>query len=308
MSEVNSMKITVVGSINIDYSVTVNRLPKEGETLMAKSFSTIPGGKGANQAVAAKRLGAEVSFIGAVGSDPAGQKMIEHLINEGIDVRGIKVVSDATGTALIAVSEEKENQIIVYPGANWKADQAHIKHHEELIAQCDILLIQLELPVKTVVEAVALAKKYGKMVILNPAPANELPKELFDAIDVITPNETELKVLTGLEDIEAGARHLLDLGVKKVVVTLGAKGCFYMDASQQRYFKGYSVDDVDPTAAGDTFNGALAVRYKLNLDETIAFASGAAALATTKLGAQTSIPRLHEVLEFIESQYCRTGM
>jgi ribokinase len=294
------MGIVVVGSINVDYSVMAERLPKEGETILASSLNIIPGGKGANQAVAAKRLGGNVSMIGAVGNDAIGKKMKENLRENGIDVSGIIELDDVTGTAFIAVSEDGENSIIVYPGANEGLTPKNIEALEDIIEKGDIILIQLEIPMQVVEKTILLAKKYNKKVILNPAPAKEIPQDIYKNIYIITPNETELELLTGTKNIEEGAKKLLDKGVEKVVVTLGSRGCLYMDRDNIKYFNSYKVKVVDTTAAGDTFNAALAIGVDKAIDEMIEFANASAGLSTTKLGAQSSIPYLNDVIGFIE--------
>lgn len=294
------MEIVVVGSINVDYSVMVKRLPKEGETILASSLNIIPGGKGANQAVAAKRLGANVSMIGAVGNDAIGKKMKENLFDNGVDVSGVIELDDVTGTAFITVSENGENNIIVYPGANEGLTPKNIETFEEMIKKGDLVLMQLEIPMEVVKKTVSLAKKYNKKVILNPAPAKEIPEDIYKNIYIITPNETELELLTGTKNIEVGAKKLLDRGVEKVIVTLGSNGCLYMDKDNAKYFDSYRVQVLDPTAAGDTFNAALAIGVHKTIDEMLEFANASAGLSTTKLGAQSSIPYLNDVIGFIE--------
>ncbi|SHH72772.1 ribokinase [Sporanaerobacter acetigenes] len=303
------MKIVVVGSINVDYNFLVKELPKEGETIMAKDLLLVPGGKGANQAVAARKLGGDVFFIGAVGNDSIGKEMKENLLENEISSDGIVEVEGNTGMASINISDSKENSIIVYPGANQKLSKEHIKKFEEKIKESEVVLIQLEIPMDTVVETIVLAKKYNKRVILNPAPARQIPEEIFKYIHIITPNETELETLTGTKDIEKGSEILLRKGVDKVIITLGSKGCLYVDKNEKRYFESFTVDSSDPTAAGDTFNGAIAVKIDHSLEKMIEFASGAAALATTKIGAQNSIPSQKEVESFLLQQgqqsHCR---
>lgn len=294
------MEIVVVGSINVDYSVMVKRLPKEGETILASSLDLISGGKGANQAVAAKRLGAEVSMIGAIGNDAVGKRMKENLLDNGVDVSGVIELDGATGTAFITVSEDGENTIIVYPGANEGLTPKNIESFEDIIKKGDLILIQLEIPMEAVEKTILVAKKYNKKVILNPAPAKEIPEDIYKNIYIITPNETELQMLTGTKDIEVGTKKFLERGVEKVIVTLGSKGCLYMDKHNTEYFDSYKVEAIDPTAAGDTFNAALAVGVHKNIDEMLRFANAAAGLSTTKLGAQSSIPYLNDVIGFIE--------
>ncbi|WP_027634544.1 ribokinase [Clostridium hydrogeniformans] len=294
------MKVVVIGSINVDYCVNLNRLPKKGETLMAKDFNIYPGGKGANQAVAASRLGGEVSLIGAVGEESDGKWMKELLIKDGINIEGVKEVSKPTGKAFINITDDRDNRIIVYPGANESVTTSHVKGNEEIIKNSDILLTQLEIPIDTVIYSIKLAKSLGKKVILNPAPVRDLPQDIYKYIDIITPNETELYELIGMEDIEGGARNLLERGAKAVIVTLGEKGCMYFSNDEVKGHEAFKIEAVDPTAAGDTFNAAITINIDKDMKEAITFAKAAGALATTKHGAQSSIPTKEEVEEFLK--------
>ncbi len=296
------MGIVVVGSMNMDYTTKVDRLPREGETIMSNFFTTVAGGKGANQAVAASRLGANVSMIGAVGCDSAGEVLLQGLKDEGIDTGGIYKVDSATGNAMITVDNGGNNTIVVYPGANRYLGREHIKEFTHVIGEADVVVLQLEIPLDTVVYTIELTNELKTSVILNPAPAASLPDHIYKWIDIITPNETELELLSGTDDIEKGSRALLDLGVKRVVVTLGSKGCFYMDRDESFYVDAFKVDSVDTTAAGDAFNGALAVAMVegMGMKESLRFANGVGALTTLKLGAQDSLPHRREVEKFIE--------
>lgn len=296
------MKIVVIGSINMDLVMKVKRLPEKGETLTAQSYITVPGGKGANQAVAAARLGAEVLMIGALGNDGFGEDLFQKLSEENIGTKGIRHVEGPTGNALITVDENGDNTILVYPGANQEVTPEWVKQQETIIEKADWVMLQLEIPMNSVVEAARLAKKRNKKVLLNPAPATALPKELISLVDVITPNETELALLSGSDDIAAGAERLQQQGIGTVVVTLGDKGSVAYTGAESIIAPPYKVKAVDTTAAGDTFNAALitAMGQGKKLEEALDYANAAGALATTKMGAQSSLPTIAEVDWFIE--------
>lgn len=291
------MKIAVIGSINMDYSVGVSQLPGKGETITAKTFYHASGGKGANQAVAAKRLGADVYMIGAIGKDGIGRQLYAQLEKEGIKLEGIKYGGQNTGTALITVDAEGNNTIVVYPGANADLDEDWIIKNKSVVEKAEYIILQLEIPMKTVESAVKLARQYDRRIILNPAPAAVIPDEVYGMIDIITPNETELAALSNTSDIEAGARWLLNKGVKNIVVTLGEKGCFYLSGSESYYMPAYPVNAIDTTAAGDAFNGALAVALGegKTWKEALEFANRAGALTATRKGAQDALPLRDEI-------------
>jgi len=296
------MNIAVIGSINMDYISKVNFLPKKGETLTASAFHLAGGGKGANQAVASAKLGANVFMIGAVGDDVNGKELVRVLKESGVNVSGISLVAEPTGNALIFVEDGGSNMIVVYPGANGKVDFKMVKDSLEYIEKSSIVILQHEIPIETVLATAELAKGLGKKVILNPAPAKELPKDIFQHIDFITPNETELFILTGTEDFKRGSKILLDLGAKNVVVTLGDKGCYYLGEEGEAFVEPFKVMAVDSTAAGDTFNGALAIALIEGkaIKDVLRFANAAGAVTTTKLGAQTSLPTREEVEALIK--------
>lgn len=291
------MKIVVIGSMNMDYVVNVNKLPKKEETISATSFTTSIGGKGANQAFAAKKLGAEVFMIGAVGNDEAGRIIIERMTEENIHTSRIETVNVPTGNAMITVEESGSNTIVVYPGANDYVSKNIIDKNEDVIKEADFIILQLEIPIESVEYAVKLAKKYNKKVILNPAPAKKIPEELYGFIDILTPNETELESLSEEKDIKNGAKLLLCKGVKEVVVTIGDKGCYYLSKEDEFIINSIEVKAIDTTAAGDSFNGALAVGLceRKNMKETLKFANIVGALTTTKHGAESSLPNRIEV-------------
>lgn len=293
-------KITVIGSINMDLVTKTNQIPKVGETLLGESFFTIPGGKGANQAVAAARLGSDVTLIGCVGVDSFGSDLIKHLENQGIDIDSVKPVThQSTGIASITLSNG-DNSIIVVPGANFAVTPEFVASHEDVIASSDILLLQLEIPLESVVKAAEIARKHNIMTILNPAPIQALPKSLIKMVDYLTPNEHEQELL--LTSCEWSVEEEMEMK-RKCIVTKGSKGVsFYEDG--EIHIPSFKVKVVDTTGAGDSFNGALA--YSLSngtpLQEACRFANSVAALSVTKLGAQSGMPTLPEVGEFLQSQ------
>ncbi len=298
------MKIAVIGSINMDYSLKVKMLPEKGETILADSFYTAPGGKGANQAVAAKRLGAAVYMIGAVGKDSNGKELSDKLKKEGVETSGIKSVDTPTGNAMITVDNDGSNTIVVYPGANGDMDEDWLIKNLTTIEDSDFIIMQLEIPVKTVIAAVKLAKRLNKKVILNPAPASVLPEEVFKGIDFITPNETELAVMTDTRDIEKGAEILLNKGVENVIVTLGHKGCYFKNKEDEIYIKPYKVRSIDSTAAGDSFNAAIAVALSegKTYRQALQYANAVGALTTTRPGAAETLPFKDDVEKFMERE------
>ncbi|MEM1328790.1 MAG: ribokinase [Bacteroidota bacterium] len=298
-----SKKILVIGSSNTDMVVQSARLPAPGETILGGQFLMNPGGKGANQAVAAAKLGSDVSFMCRLGKDLFGTEAISNFKGYGMDTSGIvQDENHPSGVALIMVDEKGENCISVALGANNELSKAQIDANRALFEACEIVLIQLEIPISTVEHAVQLAKKLGKTVILNPAPAHELSTTTLSHIDIITPNETELQLLSGhtiTDDasIRAAAQCLLDQGAKTVIVTLGKRGAFILNENLETVIPAPTVQTVDTTAAGDTFNGALAVALSdgKELKIAIEFANRAAAFSVTKLGAQSSTPTLEDL-------------
>lgn len=290
-------KITVVGSINMDLVTSVNRAPAIGETVLGEAFHTIPGGKGANQAAAAARLGADTTLIGCVGDDSFGLELLEHLKNQGVNTQFVETIKDSpTGIASITLANG-DNQIIVVPGANSKVTPEFVAKNEDVIANSNILLLQLEIPLSSVEKSVELANKHGVKVILNPAPFLPLSEAFLQKIDVITPNESESELLFKANWSETERSAIL----KKCIITRGSKGIvFFQDHETE--ISGFRVDVVDTTGAGDTFNGALA--YSLSSGMAFAdacvFANAAAALSVTKLGAQGGMPAREEVLEFLK--------
>lgn len=301
------MDIVVIGSLNMDMVVRTNRSPDAGETLIGQDFALSPGGKGANQAVAAARLGAEVSMIGRVGKDTFGSEMLEIIRNEGIHIEHISVSEhQATGVASIVIEEDGENRIIVVPGANIELTVEDIQALEAVISQAKIIVLQLEMDLAMSEQAIAIAHRKGIPVILNPAPARVLKDEMLAQVSYLTPNETEAGILSGMtvdsaETAEQAARILLQKGVQNVIVTLGSKGALIVNAEGAKAVPGFPVKAVDTVAAGDSFNGALAQQLVLGktLEEAVSFANAVGALAVGKEGAIPSLPQLSEVEQFL---------
>ncbi|MFR3072628.1 MAG: ribokinase [Paeniclostridium sp.] len=298
-------KICVIGSINMDLVVNVDEMPKKGQTLIGSNFKEVPGGKGANQAVAASRLGANVCMVGKVGSDGFGQNLLNQLKNNNVDTKYIQIEEGASGVALITVDKNAENAIVVSPGANFKLAQKDIDNCIDAIKESNVVVIQLETPMDTIKYALEKSKELGKFTILNPAPAVKLGDDIIKNVDLLTPNETELEILSGVsinneDDILKAAQVMLEKGVKKLIVTLGSKGSLYIDKENKIFKKSYKVDAIDTTAAGDSYTGAIAVSLSQgkNVEDAIDFASRVGALCVTKEGAQTSLPTIEEVLNY----------
>ena len=286
-------KVVVIGSSNTDMTIKGDRLPKPGETVLGGEFRMGPGGKGANQAVAAQRLGADVSFICKVGRDMFGDNAISGYQKEGIDCSRILRSDKASGTALILVDGNAENCIAVAPGANADLTPEDVDSVADVIRSADYLILQLEIPVESVLRAAKIAHEAGVYVILNPAPACHLPEELFGYISLITPNQTESALLSGVEDnLDAAVERLMQLGVKDVVVTLGSKGSLVISEGAKTLVPSLKVKAVDTTAAGDTFCGALCVALSEGCSpvDAAGFPTKASALTVQKVGAQDSIP------------------
>jgi ribokinase len=298
--------VLVVGSLNADLVVRAPHFPLPGETISGDDLHIIPGGKGANQAVAAARQGASVAMLGRVGQDSFGPFLLNSLKSDKVDITNVHADESATGTAIIIVDANGQNSIVLSAGANGKVSPADVDNASTLLPS--LILLQLEIPIPTVLHAAHFAKQNGIQVILNPAPAKSLPDELISLIDFIVPNETELSLLTGLEvkDIssaEKAAKILLDRGVKNVVVTLGSKGALYVSSNQTTQVNAYKVDVVDTTAAGDAFIGgfASALLLGVEIEAAVKYANACGALATTKFGAQPSLPTKEETDKFISS-------
>lgn len=298
-------KILVVGSINMDLVVRVPHSPMPGETVLGGNFETFPGGKGANQAVAAARMGGEVTMVGRVGTDDFGDALIQSLVDN--QVKTTQVIKDpeaATGIAMIAVAADGENLIVVASGANMEVSADDVLRTQELMQDTDLLLIQLECPLEAVTAAIDLAKAYDVPVVLNPAPAQTLPQSMLEKLDYLTPNETEIKMLAEEDDVEKSIQKIRNWGVRTLVITLGANGARIISDEIDRHLPAYSITAVDTTAAGDAFNGALSVALAEGkpLMESVQYGMAAGALAATKMGAQPSLPAREEVENFISTQ------
>ena len=287
-------RIVVVGSINMDLVTQAPRFAGPGETLLGERFLTVPGGKGANQAVAAARLGADVALVGATGNDTFGQQLRQGLIAEGIDLAHVAQLADcASGTASITIAGG-ENQIIVVPASNAQVTPEQVEEARALIALADSVLVQMEIPLETVEATLRLGDRLGVPVILNPAPAQKLPLEWLKLARYITPNQHELSILMGA-DLDEDFRTLMQRAPCPVVLTRGAEGAWYREQGEPIHQSGFQVDVVDSTGAGDTFNAALAVFLHEGLPIAVRKACAAAALSVGKLGAQGGMPRLTEV-------------
>lgn len=297
-------KILVVGSLNMDFSIETPRIPVPGETIMGTGVKLVPGGKGANQVYTIGKLGGDVAMIGAVGDDSFGDMLIDNLKNVGVNVEGIeRIPGGTTGQAFIPVDESGENSIIVIGGTNGQVDEEILKKYEYLMDEADIVVMQQEIPLTTVMAAKQMAMEKGKTIIVDPAPAAAMPDEFWDGIDYIKPNETELGILIGKElstqeEYKEAAQEMLRKGVKKLLVTLGSKGCLIVSPEGEEFIPANKVKAVDTTAAGDTFTGAFAVALSQGKSEkeAITFAQKASAIAVTRKGAQASVPTLEEVL------------
>lgn len=294
-------KCAVIGSINMDMVLSVPRFPAAGETLTGGNFQTVPGGKGANQAVALGRLGAPVRMAGRVGDDAFGRRYLDHFRKNDVDVRAVDAVAGtATGVADILVNAAGENCIVIAPGANGLCDLEWLDRALEATADCEIFLLQLEIPLDTVAEAVRRLRKMGKTILLDPAPAVPLPENVLSAVDFLTPNETELKAVTsGLPEdagIEERVRHLVGGSGRVVVHKRGADGAYIGTRDGIEHVPGFSVRAVDTTAAGDTFNAGLAAGLAMGwpLRDAVRLANAAGALAVTAYGAQEGMPSLEQ--------------
>jgi len=291
-------KVMVIGSANVDFTVNLDRLPSPGETVLGQDFYQSLGGKGANQAVAALRAGATVTFLAKLGADAHGQHLELHLAFLGLPRESLlKDPSRPTGVALIMVDRMGRNLIAVAPGSNQAILVEDVQRASRPISEAAVLLVQLEVPLPAVAEALRIAKKHGVTTILNPAPAQPLSGEVLKLVDVLTPNESEAQALTGRPDAAAAARALVELGARAVVVTLAERGALLTRTDSIREFPAYAVKAVDATAAGDAFNGALACALAegRSLEDAIVFANAGGALTTTKRGAQDALPTRTEI-------------
>ena len=303
-------KLVVLGSINADHILNLESFPTPGETVTGSQYQLAFGGKGANQAVAAGRSGADIAFIACTGDDDIGSRVRKQLASDHIDVAPVSVVAgEATGVALIFVNGEGENVIGIHAGANAALSTERVAAQQGLIAQASILLMQLESPVESVLAAARIAQRNHTTVALNPAPAQKLSDELLALVDIITPNETEAEKLTGInvandEDAMRAAQVLHGKGIKTVIITLGSRGVWASIDGEGKRVPGFKVKAIDTIAAGDTFNGALmtALLEEKPLDVAIRFAHAAAAIAVTRKGAQPSVPWRSEIDDFLSHQ------
>jgi ribokinase len=296
-------KCCVIGSINMDMVTRTDKFPKPGETRRGSSFQTIPGGKGANQAVALSRLGIPTIMAGRLGDDLYGRMYLEHFQKTGTNVEALGMdVNVGSGIAAIEVDDAGENLIIVVPGANDTCTPEWFKEIFPLISDCDIFLLQLEIPLETVQAALNKLHDLHKTIILDPAPARPLSRELLSKVNIVTPNATELVTITGDMPENAGiqerANHLLALGVSCVVHKSGSSGAYIATKDSWKHIPSFKVKAVDSTAAGDTFNGGLAAGLAMGweLEKAVVLANAAAALSVTKLGAQTGMPTMEEAM------------
>ncbi|MGE5614260.1 MAG: ribokinase [Bacillota bacterium] len=299
-------KICVIGSLNMDIAIHTPRLPAMGETIIGSGFMTIPGGKGANQAVAAARLGGDVTMVGHVGDDAFGNSLKQNLQANGVDVRHVKTMRNTpTGIAVIVI-KDGNNFIILDSGANFTIKAKDIMEVENVIKESDMLLLQMEIPQEAIEQAVDIANKYGVKVLLNPAPARNMSDDFLAKVDIITPNESECEYIAGMalesiKDAEEAVKYLRGKGIGQVVVTLGGRGVVYNSGDRVLYKPVPEVRVVDTTAAGDSFTGALAVALTngKSIDEAVDFANIVGTLTVMKKGAQTSLPYIQEVEEFL---------
>ena len=305
------MKIVVIGSSNTDMVIKVPRLPKTGETVLGGEFYTTAGGKGANQAVSAARAGGETTFVARVGNDMFGERAIASFQEEGINIDHIVTDPDLpSGVAEIFIDENGHSLVAVASGANMNLSVYDIINSKQAIMEADIILMQLEVPLKTLEYAAKLANDAGKRFILNPAPGQQLPIDLLKRISVLTPNEKQAELLTGIrvedeDSAEDAGKILLSKGVSKVIITLGSQGALVLDSSGSELVSGFKINPVDTTAAGDIFNGALAVAIaeSKNIFEAVKFANAAAALSVAKIGALSSAPNRDEILKFMSENF-----
>lgn len=301
--------IVVVGSLNMDLVIEVDRVPKVGETIKGESMNYLIGGKGCNQAVAASRLGSNVKMIGCIGKDSFSEQILNHLKKEGVNIDSIKKVED-TSTGIATIFKMKyDNSIIVIPAANNYCSKELIDENIDVIKNADILITQLEIPIETVEYVLKIAKENGVKTILNPAPAREISNDILKNVDFITPNETEFEVILGRElksinELEEAMIYWQNENkLTKLVVTRGKDGSSYVEDNKVKTINTIEVEVIDTTGAGDTFNGALAhgITNELLMDDAITFAGIAASLSVTKFGAQTGMPEIKEVKSILNN-------
>jgi ribokinase len=303
-------RVTVVGSLNMDLVTQTERIPAPGETVLGGDLATVPGGKGANQAVAAARIGAQTSMVGHLGEDGFAAQLRQSLVTDNIDVQHVTTVDAATGVALIVVDASGQNSIVVASGANMRVTPADIDAAAEAIGQADVLLLQLEIPLESVVRAAEIARENGVIAVLNPAPAQPLSADLLALIDIVVPNESETATLTGLpvdseEELTVAAQALRDFGIDTVLLTLGERGVLLADGDGTRRYPAFTVDKVtDTTAAGDAFLGgfATAIAEGRSVADAVPWGCASGALAVTKAGAQPSLPSRSDVQQLLSTK------
>lgn len=303
--------ITVVGSYVVDLMCRTPHMPSSGETVLGGPFKIGPGGKGGNQAVAAARLGANVSMVTKVGKDDLGEKAIQNFQNENIDTQFVTIdEKESTGAALIAVDDQGENMIVVALGACGKLSKNDVLQAESKIMNADIVLVQLETSIEAVLTSVKKSKEHNKPIILNPAPYQNVPSAIIENVTYITPNETEASLLSGVKVVDTSsalkaAKVIYNMGVKKVLITMGKAGCYlYTGDDDGKLIPGYEVEAIDTTGAGDAFNGGLAYALSTGreLKEAITYANAVAALSVTKVGTSPAMPSKEEVNLFLEQR------
>lgn len=303
-------KILVIGSSNTDLIANVDRFPAAGETVQGKFFLQAMGGKGANQALAAHRLGGDVAFVTCLGNDPNGKNAMTYYRQEGLDVKFSRVVENVpTGTAMILVNAQGENCIVITPGANHELTPACVEEIEDEIASASMIVLQMEIPFETVQRACELAVKSGTRIVLNVAPARKIDASLLKLVDILIVNETEIELISGMTVAQSGEEEVIDslltMGAKTVILTLGAKGCIVKSKEKNVSVPAFRVKPIDTTAAGDTFCGALVAQLSKGSDlvAAVKFATAAAAICVTRIGAQPSIPTLEEVNQFLREAF-----
>ena len=304
------MSILVFGSINMDLTAYVPKLPQPGETLQGSSYITVPGGKGNNQAVAAARLGADVKFVGRVGTDGFGKEVLQIVSQQNVDTSLVlKDPEHGTGIAVISVDENAENSIIIISGANFAIDDSDVERASQNMTDAKVLMLQLEVPLDACLKAAKAAKEKGVKVVFDPAPAIPLPDEAFKLMDIITPNETETEILTGMrptnqEDASKAAKIFLEKGVGTAIIKLGAKGVYYENKEESGFIPPYKVNPIDTVAAGDAFNAGVAVAVSEGkpLAEAVRWGAAAGAIATTRKGALPAMPYREEAEKLMKEQ------
>ena len=303
--------VVVMGSLNMDLVVRAERIPRPGETVSGRDLVTVPGGKGANQAVAAAKLGLSVEMVGCVGQDAFGEALLESLTRQGVGIDNVRRIAGvSTGTAMIVLDAQGQNAIVVSPGANGRLDLEHVHAARDLIARSSYLLMQFEVPLPSVREAIRLAKELGKRVVLNPAPARSVEPDFWQGVYCIVVNESEAEILThtsvsNLAGAETAGRVLYEWGIPVAIVTLGAQGAWVVSENLSVHVPARRVNVVDTTAAGDAFVGGIVAGFikGLSLADAVRYATCAGTLATTVFGAQPSLPTADQVQAFYEQGY-----